>query len=95
MSEVANYEYELPSHLIAQQPVQNRVDARLMVVDRVRGSIEHLHIRDLPELIRPGDLLVLNNSKVIPARLVGFRTATAAAGRVCTWSMMKVVCGEF
>ncbi len=76
MSDLSQYEYELPAHLIAQQPVQNRVDARLMVVDRRAGSIEHLHIRDLPELMRPGDLMILNDSKVIPARLVGFRTAT-------------------
>jgi S-adenosylmethionine:tRNA ribosyltransferase-isomerase len=62
--------------LIAQQPVLSRVDARLLVVDRVRNSLSHKHIRDLPELLRPGDCLVLNETKVVPARLVGYRTNT-------------------
>ncbi|HOA50903.1 MAG: tRNA preQ1(34) S-adenosylmethionine ribosyltransferase-isomerase QueA [Thermogutta sp.] len=70
------YDYELPKHLIAQSPLPNRADARLMVVNRATGEIEHRHVRDLPELLRPGDALVLNNTKVVPARLVGYRTAT-------------------
>ncbi|MGQ9504813.1 MAG: tRNA preQ1(34) S-adenosylmethionine ribosyltransferase-isomerase QueA [Thermogutta sp.] len=70
------YDYELPKHLIAQSPVPNRVDARLLVVDRSTETIEHRHVRDLPEILRPGDVLVLNNTKVVPARLIGYRTAT-------------------
>ena len=70
------YDYELPRELIAQQPLANRSDARLMVVDRQRDSIDHYHVRDLPELLRSGDILVMNDSRVVPARLVGFRVET-------------------
>ncbi|MEM8944686.1 MAG: tRNA preQ1(34) S-adenosylmethionine ribosyltransferase-isomerase QueA [Planctomycetota bacterium] len=67
-------EYDLPSELVAQEPLNNRTDARLMVVDRERNSIDHHHIRDLPRLLQPGDRLVLNDTKVIPAQLRGERT---------------------
>jgi S-adenosylmethionine:tRNA ribosyltransferase-isomerase len=76
MSELDQYDYELPKELIAQQPVISRVDARLLVVDRCHNSLEHKHIRDLAEILEPGDCLVLNETKVVPARLVGFRTQT-------------------
>jgi len=76
MSELAQYDYELPQHLIAQSPLPHRADARLMIVDRSRNSMAHKHIRDLPEIIRPVDCLVLNDTRVVPARLVGFRTRT-------------------
>lgn len=67
------FDYELPRELVAQEPLRNRVDARLMVVDRRRQAIEHFHVRDLPELLLAGDRLVLNDTKVIPAHLVGKR----------------------
>jgi S-adenosylmethionine:tRNA ribosyltransferase-isomerase len=70
------YDYDLPRHLIAQAPLAHRVDARLMVVDRRRQSIGHWHVRDLPEILSPADCLVLNDTRVIPAKLLGFRTAT-------------------
>jgi S-adenosylmethionine:tRNA ribosyltransferase-isomerase len=70
------YDYELPKELIAQYPLAHRSDARLMLVDRRRKSIWHHYIRDLPELLAPGDCLVVNDTRVIPARLVGFRTKT-------------------
>ncbi|MBN1588908.1 MAG: tRNA preQ1(34) S-adenosylmethionine ribosyltransferase-isomerase QueA [Pirellulales bacterium] len=76
MSELDQYDYFLPSDLIAQSPKQNRPDARLLVVDRKHKSFLHSHIRDFPELLRPGDALVLNDTRVVPARLVGYRTAT-------------------
>ena len=76
MSELAQYHYELPRQLIAQSPVAYRADARLLVVDRARKSLEHRHIRDLPGILGPADCLVLNNTRVVPARLVGFRTET-------------------
>jgi len=74
--ELEQYSYELPKHLIAQEPVRNRSDARLMVVDRKRQSISHYHVRDLPQLLRPHDCLVVNDTRVIPARLVGYRVGT-------------------
>jgi S-adenosylmethionine:tRNA ribosyltransferase-isomerase len=76
MSELNQYDYELPRHLIAQQPVISRIDARLLVVDRKQNSLDHRYIRDLPELLRAGDCLVINDTKVIPARLLGYRADT-------------------
>ena len=76
MSELDQYDYDLPDDLIAQTPVNNRPDARLLVVDRDSKSLFHRHIRDLPELLRGGDVLVLNDTRVVPARLVGYRTST-------------------
>jgi S-adenosylmethionine:tRNA ribosyltransferase-isomerase len=76
MSEASGYDYELPKALIAQQPLAQRADARLMVIDRARRSITHHHVRDLPELLLPHDCLVINDTRVVPARLVGSRTQT-------------------
>ena len=76
MTDLQAYDYELPPELIAQHPLAHRADARLMVVRRAQESIEHFHVRDLPELLAAGDCLVLNDSRVIPARLIGYRTAT-------------------
>ncbi|MEM1226251.1 MAG: tRNA preQ1(34) S-adenosylmethionine ribosyltransferase-isomerase QueA [Planctomycetota bacterium] len=76
MHSIDLYDYQLPRERIAQEPLRHRADARLMVVRRREQSIEHLHVRDLPELIESEDTLVLNNSRVIPARLFGYRTRT-------------------
>ena len=76
MSTPDDYQYDLPRELIAQQPLPHRADARLMVVDRQSGQIGHHHVRDLPELLHAGDCLVINDTKVVPARLVGYRTET-------------------
>jgi len=76
MSEIDQYEYDLPRHLIAQQPVASRVDARLLVVDRRQQTLAHHHIRDLPQLLSPGDCLVLNDTRVVAARLLGRREST-------------------
>ena len=73
---LSHYDYDLPAELIAQEPLPNRSDARLLVVDRRTQSFQHRHIRDLPELLRPQDCLVVNDTKVIPARLIGRRTQT-------------------
>jgi S-adenosylmethionine:tRNA ribosyltransferase-isomerase len=76
MSEIDQFDYQLPKQLIAQQPTPHRADARLMVVDRAQGTIAHHHVRDLPRLLRAGDALVLNETRVVPARLVGRRKST-------------------
>jgi S-adenosylmethionine:tRNA ribosyltransferase-isomerase len=76
MSELDKYDYELPKELIAQSPTVCRSDARLLVVDRLLQSLDHRHIRDLPEILRPNDCLVINNTRVVPARLVGRRHNT-------------------
>jgi S-adenosylmethionine:tRNA ribosyltransferase-isomerase len=76
MLPLADYDYELPRSLIAQHPPTRRSDARLLLVDRARQALEHYHIRDLPGLLRASDSLVLNDTRVIPARLVGYRAST-------------------
>ncbi|MDR3198610.1 MAG: tRNA preQ1(34) S-adenosylmethionine ribosyltransferase-isomerase QueA [Planctomycetaceae bacterium] len=73
---LSHYDYELPSDLIAQTPLRNRSDARLLVVDRKTGKFQHLHVYDLPSLLEPNDCVVVNDTKVLPARLVGTRTKT-------------------
>ncbi|MDR2755679.1 MAG: tRNA preQ1(34) S-adenosylmethionine ribosyltransferase-isomerase QueA [Planctomycetaceae bacterium] len=73
---LSHYDYELPSDLIAQVPLQNRSDARLLVVDRKTGKFQHLHVYDLPSLLKPNDCVVVNDTKVLPARLVGTRKKT-------------------
>src|SRR5947208_15246611 len=70
------FDYTLPEHLIAQQPAARRDESRLLVVRRATGDLEHRVFRDLPELLAPGDLLVLNDTRVLPARLLGRRDAT-------------------
>jgi S-adenosylmethionine:tRNA ribosyltransferase-isomerase len=65
----ADFDYELPPELIAQTPIEPRDGSRLMVVDRRTGEIAHRHFYNLPDFLRPGDLLVHNESRVIPARL--------------------------
>lgn len=67
---LSDYDFELPRELIASRPLPDRASSRMMVVDRSAGSVSHRMFRDLPEFLRPGDLLVLNNSRVIPARLL-------------------------
>ncbi|MGC4004158.1 MAG: tRNA preQ1(34) S-adenosylmethionine ribosyltransferase-isomerase QueA [Pirellulales bacterium] len=76
MSLIERLNYELPDELIAQNPPTKRTDARMMVLDRKAGSIEHHHIRDLPQFLRSGDALVTNESRVLPARMFGVRETT-------------------
>jgi len=65
---VDDYDFALPDELIAQRPAPHREDAHMMVLDRVRGTIAHRRFEDLPEFVRQGDLLVLNDTRVLPAR---------------------------
>lgn len=76
MSELDAYDYHLPPELIAQEPTPQRPDARLLVVNRATGELDHRFVRDLPELLSPGDCLVLNETRVVPARLVGRKATT-------------------
>ena len=73
MQRLSDFDYVLPPEQIAQHPLPDRSASRLLVLDRNRSTIRHLHFRNLPELIPPSDLLVLNTSRVIPARLRGKR----------------------
>lgn len=75
---VKDFYYELPEELIAQDPLLDRSGSRLMVLDKVTGEIEHKHFRDIAQYLKPGDCLVINNTKVIPARLYGVKEGTQA-----------------
>lgn len=72
---LSDYDYELPRDLIAQQPSQQRGDSRLLVLTRSTGEIAHRRFSELPDYLRSGDVLVLNDTKVIPCRLVGRRAS--------------------
>ena len=74
-----DFYYELPPELIAQDPLENRSDSRLMVLDRATGKVEHRVFSDILEYLNPGDCLVINDTKVIPARLMGTKAGTGAA----------------
>ena len=76
LDQIEHYDFELPKELIAQNPLPNREDARLLNVNRSTGELEHWHIRDLDQILRPNDCLVLNDTKVVPAKLVGHRQKT-------------------
>lgn len=73
---VSDFDFELPEQLIAQTPLLNRDTSKLMVVDRQSGQIHHHHFYDILDYLNPGDILVRNNTKVIPARLFGIKTET-------------------
>lgn len=76
--ELSDFNYELPEELIAQDPLLKRSDSRLMVVHRDTGEIEHKHFSDVIDYLNPGDCLVINETKVIPARLMGVKEETGA-----------------
>ena len=83
--------YDLPKELIAQEPASPRDAARLMVLSQKDDSIQHRIFHDLPEYLEPGDLLVVNNSKVLPARIVGIKQPT---GAVCELLLLRQVKGD-
>lgn len=76
--DVKDFYYDLPEELIAQDPLEDRSSSRLMVLDKGTGEVEHKIFRDIIDYLRPGDCLVLNNTKVIPARLYGVKEGTQA-----------------
>ena len=75
----SDFYFDLPEELIAQEPLADRASSRLMVVHKDSGKREHRHFRDIKEYLRAGDCLVINNTKVLPARLYGERVGTGAA----------------
>ena len=73
-----DYWYDLPEELIAQTPLQKRDTSRLMVLNRETGEISHRHFYDIVDYLNPGDCLVMNDSRVLPARLLGHRPTGGA-----------------
>ena len=78
----SDFHFQLPEHLIAQTPIAQRDASKLLTLDRQTGKTTHLHFRDLPTLLRPGDCLVLNDSRVLPARLLGQRLPSGGNAEV-------------
>ena len=74
----SDFYYDLPQELIAQDPLEDRSSSRLLVLNRKTGAMEHRVFRDIIEYLNPGDCLVVNNTKVIPARLMGVKEDTGA-----------------
>ena len=79
---VTDFNFELPKELIAQDPLEDRASSRLLVLHKETGEIKHRHFRDILKFLRKGDCLVINDTKVIPARLLGKKTDTGAAVEV-------------
>ncbi len=78
----SDFDYELPQELIAQDPLVRRDSSRLMVLDKKSGDVTHRHFYDVTEYLKPGDCLVINNTRVIPARLIGNRYPTGGAAEL-------------
>src|SRR3989442_15262371 len=94
----ADFDYDLPTELIAQHPSPQRDQSRLLVLHRATGQVEHRNFRDLPQYMVSGDVLVLNNSRVIPARLRGVNAQTGGQFEILLleenarndwWTMMR------
>ena len=88
---VSDFNYELPLHLIAQHPYDKRDEARLMVLDKTNQTIEHKVFKDVIDYLNPGDCLVINNTKVIPARLYGKKDT----GANVEFLLLKRIEGDF
>ncbi len=78
MMKTSDFNFELPPELIAQTPLDQRDAARLLVLNKENGETRHMHFYDLPDLLNPGDCLVMNDSRVLPARLIGRRESGGA-----------------
>src|ERR1700686_194545 len=79
---ISDFDYDLPQERIAQTPIEPRDASRLLVLNRATGAMEHRHFHDIGAYLRPGDLLIANQSRVIPARLLGHRAETGGAVEV-------------
>ena len=75
---VEDFDYYLPEELIAQTPLVKRDESRLLVLDKETGEVEHKKFYDIIDFLNPGDTLVLNDTKVLPARLIGTKEETGA-----------------
>ena len=90
----SDYYYDLPEELIAQDPLSDRSSSRLMCLDKENGKVTHHHFYELPHFLRPGDCLVLNNTRVLPARLYGVKKETGAVIEVLLLKRLEDSCWE-
>ena len=84
-----DFDYDLPEELIAQTPLKDRSSSRLMVMDKKTGEIEHKHFYNIIDYLNPGDALVINDSKVIPSRIIGIKEETNAQIEVILFNLEK------
>ncbi len=89
---LSDFDFELPEELIAQHPTEKRDNSRLLILHKNTGEIEHRHFYDIIDYLKPGDVLVRNNSKVIPARLYGTKKDTGAKVEVLILKMQGDIC---
>ena len=89
---LSDFDFELPEELIAQHPTEKRDNSRLLILHKNTGEIEHRHFYDIIDYLKPGDVLVRNNSKVIPARLFGTKKDTGAKVEVLILKMQGDIC---
>lgn len=92
--DVKDFDYELPLELIAQTPLEKRSDSKLLVLDRKTGEIEHKHFYDIIDYLTPNDVLVLNNTKVMPSRIYGTKVDTNAKIEFLLLKEIKKDCYE-
>lgn len=90
----SDFAYDLPEELIAQDPLSDRASSRLMILDKQTGKITHRIFRDITEYLKPGDCLVLNDTKVIPARLIGEREETGGKVEVLLLNVVRIMFGR-
>lgn len=86
----ADFYFELPEHLIAQTPIEKRDHSRLMVLDKETGEVNHFYFYDIVNFLNPGDCLVLNNTRVLPARLIGQKETTGGKIEFLLLKRMKL-----
>jgi S-adenosylmethionine:tRNA ribosyltransferase-isomerase len=89
---LSDFDFHLPQELIAQTPIENRSESRLLVVNTTTGNFEHKHFSDILNYLRPGDVLVRNNTKVIPARLFGTKLETNAHVELLILDIKEDIC---
>ena len=91
---LSEFDYELPEELIAQLPADKRENSRMLVLNRDKHSVSHNHFYDIVDLIEPNSLLVLNNTKVLPARLYGTKD-TGAKIEIFLLKQLEMITGKF
>ena len=91
---VKDFDYFLPEELIAQTPLENRDHSRLLVLDKATGKVCHKHFYDITDYFMPGDVLILNNSKVIPARIFAKRSGTGGVVETLLLKQLENDCWE-
>ena len=89
-----DFDYELPERLIAQTPLKDRSSSRMLVLNKNTGVVEHKTFKNMIEYLDKGDTLVLNDTKVIPARLIGEKTDTKAVIEVLLLKILKEIFGK-